>query len=165
MEDLVAERVLATYRNRHDGKSLDLFASDVIGKANCDYLYRDRIVLWIGEGAEIELPPDMFGHGMKGTFTKLRTTRRNAIASCTRTTGFRSLRSSLPHDERAKYPEKAGNLDDAFVDKNRPVLDRLFVIRESEGRTTWDILRECPKSPRDQPSGRHEVVDSIPGRS
>lgn len=82
MENLVAERILASYRKQHDGKSLDLFMSDVIGKADCDYLYHDRVVRWLGEGTEIDLPPDMFGAGKKGYAYQARDD------SSRRTTGF-----------------------------------------------------------------------------
>jgi hypothetical protein len=164
MEDLVADRVLATYRNQRDSKSLDLFMSDVIGKADCEYLSRDRIVGWLGEGAEIDLPPEKFGHRMKGYVYQAQNDTSKRYCFVYKHQWFAFRRELLPDDEKAKYPAKTGDLDDAYVDTNRPVLDLLLVIRESEGRTTWDIGRECPESPRDKPSGRRDVVDSTPGR-
>ena len=66
MENLVANRLLATYRERKDAKSLGLFMSDVIGKADCLYLNRDRVIRWLGVGDEIDLPAEILGAGKKG---------------------------------------------------------------------------------------------------
>jgi hypothetical protein len=165
MENLVADRVLATYRKRHDGKSLDLFMSDVIGKADCYYLNRDRVIRWLGEGIELELPPDLLGAGKKGFVYQAQDDTKRRYCFAYKDQWLPLLKSDLPADERAKYPEKTGKFDDAYVNKKYPVLDKLFLIQEIEGRPTWTVVRECPKSPRDKPSGRHQVVDAILGKS
>jgi hypothetical protein len=158
MEDLIADRVPATYRERHDEKSLALFMSEVIGKADCDYLYRDRVTGWLGEGEEIDVPPDVPGAGKKGYLYQAEDDMKRRYCLVYKDHWRPFLKSYLPPDERRKYPEKTANLDDAFVDKNYPVLDKLFLIQENDGRPTWTIFRECPESPRDKPSGRHLLV-------
>ena len=157
LENLVADRVLATYRKRHDEKSLELFISDVIGKARCDYLYRDRVTRWLGEGVEIELPPDLVVAGKKGYVYQAQGGAKRRYCFVYKDHWLPLLKSYLPADERAKYPEETGDYDAAFVDKNYPVLDKLFLIQENDGRRTWTVVRKCPASPRDKPSGRHQL--------
>jgi hypothetical protein len=158
MADLSADRVLAIYQERHDWKSLELFMSEVIGKEDCDYLYRDRVTRWLGEGEETNVPPDVPGAGKKGYFYQAQDDMKRRYCLVYKDHWRPLLKSYLPADERRKYPEKTGKFDDAFVDKNHPVLDKLFLIQEHDGQPTWTIVRECPESPRDKPSGRHLVV-------
>lgn len=157
MENLVADRVLATYRKRRDGKSLELFMSNVIGKADCNYLYRDRVARWLGEGIEIELPPDLLGAGRTGYVYQAQDDAKRRYCFVYKDHWLPLLKSYLSPDERAKYPKETGKFVDAFVDKNYPVLDKLFLMPEGDGRPTWTVVRECPESPRDRPSGRHQV--------
>ena len=157
MENVVADRMLATYRERHDGKSLGLFMSNVIGKADCDYLYRDRVTRWLGEGEETDVPPDVPGAGKQGYVYQAQDDAKRRYCFVYKDHWLPLLKSCLPAHERAKYPKNTGNYDDAFVDKNYPVLDKLFLIQEIDGRPTWTVVRECSKSPRDKPSGRHQL--------
>jgi hypothetical protein len=66
MEDLIAERLRAAHEKSHDPKLLALFMGEVIGKAPCDELGRDRIVRWLGEGVGVDVPPEVIGPGRKG---------------------------------------------------------------------------------------------------
>jgi hypothetical protein len=149
MEDLVADRVLTIYRKRHDGKSLDLFMSDVIGKADCDYLYRSRVVEWLGKGTEIDLPADVSPTGTKGYVYQAEDERANRYCFVYKDHWLQTFKSHRPNDF-------------VLVDKNYPVLDKLFLIEEKEGREMWTDVRACPESPRDKPSGEHELVDAEP---
>ena len=152
MEDLVADRLTATFRLRHDGKSLDLFMSNVIGKADCKYLYRDRVTRWLGEGEEIDVPPDAPAAGKKGDVYRAQDGAGKWYCLVFKDHWLSYPRSSLPADERSKYPDAVRPAEDAYVDKTHPVLDKLFLIQEADGRPSWTVLRECPESPNDKPS-------------
>lgn len=139
MEEVVADRLLVTYRERHDGRSLELFMSDVIGKADCFYLNRDRVIRWLGEGIEIELPPDLLGAGKKGYVYHTQNDAKRRYCFVYKDQWLPVPQDWLPAHERGK-----------FIDKNYPVLDKLLLVQEVEGQSSWTVIRDCPKSLRDQ---------------
>jgi hypothetical protein len=158
MEDLVANRLLATYRERHDGKSLGLLMSDVIGRLDCDYLYRDRVTRWLGEGDEIDIPAGMPGAGKKGYVYQSQDDPSRRYCFVYKDHWLPVPKSYLSAEERSKYPEDNGSFDSASVDKNYPVLDKLILVQEANGKPVWTVIHVCPASPRDKPSGRHATL-------
>jgi hypothetical protein len=152
MEDLVAERLLAIYRVQHDGKTLRRFMSEVIAKLDCDYLYQSRVTAWLGDGKEIIVPPEVLAAGKAGYVYQAEDDASRRYCFVYKDHWLPMLKGFLPPEERAKYP--ADNGHDGSVDINYPVLDKLFLIQEVSGRSSWKLLRECPKSPRDKPSHR-----------
>jgi hypothetical protein len=158
MENLVANRLLATYRERNDGKSLGLFMSDVIGKADCRYLNRDRVIRWLGVGDEIELPAEILGAGKKGYVYRSKDDPSRRYCFVYKNQWLPVLKSYLSSEEKSKFPRDNGSLESACVDKNYPVLDKLFLIQETDGGPIWTVIRECPSSPRDKPSGRFAIL-------
>lgn len=157
MADLVAARLLATYRRLGDRRSLDLFMSEVIAKAGGNCLARDRVVGWLGEGQAIDLPPDVPGAVRKGSVYGARddATRRYCLVYKDHWLPF--LKSFLSPEERAKVPPDDGSPGSGSVDRNYPVLDCLFIIEEVGGQPRWSVISASPPSPRDKPSGRYWV--------
>lgn len=139
MEDLVADRLSAKFRKERRSDYLGLFMTDVIGKAACDYLYQDKIVRWLGEGVEVEVPSGVPGSGRTGYIYQAEDDASERYCFVYKDHWLPVPQDWIPPHERGK-----------FTDKNYPVLDELFLVRESEDSPVWTIIRECPKSPRDQ---------------
>jgi hypothetical protein len=115
------------------------------------------VTRWLGDGEETVVPQDVPGAGKTGYVYQAQDDAKRRYCFVYKDHWRPFLKSYLPAAERAKYPEKTGTLDDAFVDKNYPVLERLFLIEEIDGRPTWTVIHECPESPRDKPSWRHAI--------
>ncbi|MHC5538539.1 hypothetical protein ACYOEI_09950 [Singulisphaera rosea] len=160
MEDLVAGRLLAIYRERHDGKSLGLFMSDVIGNSDCYYLYRSRVIGWLGEGDKIDLPAGLSGAVEKGYVYQAEDDPGRRYCFVYKDQWLPVSKSYLSSEEKSKCPPEDGSYNSTSVDKNYPVLDKLFLIQHSDGDPIWTIIRECPASPREKPSGRHAILPS-----
>jgi hypothetical protein len=158
MENLVANRLLATYRERNDAKSLGLFMSDVIGKADCRYLNRDRVIRWLGVGDEIDVPAEILGAGKKGYAYRSKDDPSRRYCFVYKNQWLPVPMSYLSAKEKSKFPKDNDSLESALVDKNYPVLDKLFLIEETDGHSIWTVVRECPASSRDKPSGRYAIL-------
>ncbi len=133
IEDLVADRILRVYRKEHDANSLRVFMSDVIAKADGDYLYRDRVVKWLGAGTEIVVPQGMPGAGRPGHVYHAKNEASESYC-------FVYKDRWLP----------------APVAKNCPVLDKLIRVQETGGNPSWTVIRECPESPGDTRAKPHQ---------
>lgn len=157
MENLVADRLLATYRERHDERSLGLFMSDVIGKSDCYYLNRGRLIRWLGDGGEIDLPAGMPESGKKGYVYQSEDDPSRRYCFLYKDQWLPVPKSYLSAEERSKFSKDDGRYDSESVDINYPVVDKLFLVQETDGEPIWTVIRECPASPRDKPSGRHAI--------
>jgi hypothetical protein len=130
--DLVADRILSVYRKEHDAKSLRVFIADVLARADCHFLSRDRIVRWLGPGTEIVVPSGMPGAGRTGYVYRAKDSSGESYCLV-----FKNQRRT-GHD---------------FVDRDYPYLDLLLQVEALDGRPPWTIVRECPRSPADRPVG------------
>jgi hypothetical protein len=148
IEDLVADRLLAAYRKNHDSKTLRQFMAEVIGKVDCEYLERDRIVQWLGDGAQIEIPANVIGPSKTGEcYGDIGDASRYCIVYKNHWRSFPRIYCPIKGKEVLDRGEKD------FVLVNFPVVDRVFSIDErADGEPSWVLIRECPPSPRDSPS-------------
>jgi hypothetical protein len=128
IEDLIADRILRVYRKERDQRSLAVFMADVIGRADCEYLYRDRVEKWLGPGAEIVVPAGMEGAGRTGYVYH--------------------ARRDVPESYCFVYKDHW--LPDQTGARNYPVLDILIRVRELGDRPSCTVIRTCPASPRDR---------------
>lgn len=154
MENLVAARILPTLRIDGDKRSLDMFMSDVIGRVDPDYLYQSRVVRWLGQAQTIGLPKVLGMRAVDGFVYQAADDPTNRYCFVYKDHWLPTMAGDPPDVVSGKRPR---TLDDGMVDKNYPVLDRLYRIEDSATGPQWILIRQCPASPRDTPSGRYRL--------
>jgi hypothetical protein len=141
MGDLIADRLAPLWREKHDPEILSRFMTEAVGTADCEFLLQSKVVGWLGKGSEIRIPAEVLGPDRTGFCYQADGDRNRRYCFVYKKHWFGHLTCSSG-GALAKGP---------LVFTNRPVLDRLFLIRRDDsGMESWDLLRACPPSDLDR---------------
>jgi hypothetical protein len=145
MGDLIADRLVPLWRQKHDPEILSRIINEAVRAADCEFLLQSKVVGWLGKGTEIEIPPEVLEAGRTGF--------------CYHAAGDLSRRYCFVYKKQWFGHFASDSAKGPLVFRNRPVLDKLFLIRRDDsGRESWDLIRACP------PSDLDRRPESRPGR-
>ncbi len=144
MGDLIADRLAPLWRKKHQPELLRRLVIEAIGSADCKFLLQWKVVDWLGKGSEIRIPPEVLGSDRTGF--------------CYQADGDPNRRYCFVYKKHwfGQFTCPSGSSAEALtkgplVFTNRPVLDRLFLLRqEGSGRESWELIRACPPSDDDR---------------
>jgi hypothetical protein len=152
MGDLIADRLVRLWREKHDPEILGRFMTEAVGTANCEFLLQSKVVDWLGEGSEIKIPPEVLGPDRTGFFYQAE--------------GDRSRRYCFVYKKHWFGHFTCGSVGalakGPLVYSNKPVLDKLYLIRRDDsGKESWELIRACPPSDGDHrpKSGPGRVIE------
>jgi hypothetical protein len=152
MGDLIADRLVPLWREKHDPEILSRCMTEAVGTANCEFLLQSKVVGWLGKGSEIKIPAEVLGPDRTGF--------------CYQADGDRNRRYCFVYKKHwfghFTCPSLGALTKGPLVFNNKPVLDKLFLIRrDHSGKVSWELLRTCPPSDLDRrpQSGPGTVVE------
>lgn len=141
--ELVADRLGPFWRTRHDPEVLGRFMTDAVASVDCEYLLQSKVTNWLGNGLDINVPPEVVGQGRTGHVYPAdgEASRRYCFVYKKQWFAYFSCPSVASGKALAKGPLEYSS---------RPVVEKLFLIRRNEhGQESWEILRACPPSEHD----------------